>query len=44
MIFNPSILRGVYRDTITILFNTTLYRKTVDKGIITELYYFYIKS
>jgi hypothetical protein len=44
MIFNPSILRGAYRDTITILPNTALYRKTVDEGVAAEPCYLCIES
>jgi len=44
IILDPSVLRRAYRDTINILPDIVLYRKTVDEGIAAKLYYFYIKS
>lgn len=44
MIFDPSALRGAYRDTITTLPNTALYRKTVDEGVAAEPCYLCMES
>lgn len=44
MIIDPSTLRGAYRDTITTLPDTALYRKTVDEGVAAEPCYLCMES
>ena len=44
MIFDPCALRGAYRDTITTLPDTAVYRKTVDEGMAAKSCYLCMES